>query len=520
MILKKVLYLICAASIVSAQGYVQSTDNFESSNEFDKSPNSHEFRSAPLGVYKTTLPINNYVDENSYIVGNGDVFFISPVQIPSIKYTATVDSKGDLYIPDLGYLELGRIPLILAKQKISEYLKSKIRKETNFYISLSQVKTASVSIRGLISEPGAHNFQGTIRLFDAIKKANGDNIPALDQADLRAVKCTNNGEVKTFDLLAYLYRNDFTQNPYVFPGDDIYIKTSSQRVYITGAIRFPASGFYPIKEGETLESFLSLFSIDSSADLESIVVQRTLEGTTTNQNLSSSDFPLHNLDAIIIPLKKNFPDIQTISVSGEISSPGSYLIKKNITTAKMIIEQAGGITSDGNLSQAVILRTSKMFSERFYQGAPNLRGIRPELGVGVTMAASTADHIVVKLAERGLDILLEPGDQIIIPKTDKFVYISGNVKQPGAYEFSPGKDKFYYISQAGGLSKNANKSNIQVYLKFGETTQAVQTKEVEAGSIIIVPASQEYKFFSTVFLPLISALATTIGVGLAIYNSR
>jgi hypothetical protein len=43
---------------------------------------------------------------------------------------------------------------------------------------------------------------------------------------------------------------------------------------------------------------------------------------------------------------------------------------------------------------------------------------------------------------------------------------------------------------------------------------------VEPGSVIIVPASVQNKFLTQVLLPIISTLATTIGVGLAIYNSR
>jgi hypothetical protein len=60
------------------------------------------------------------------------------------------------------------------------------------------------------------------------------------------------------------------------------------------------------------------------------------------------------------------------------------------------------------------------------------------------------------------DVEVRPGDAIYIPKRPNFVMVAGQVYNPTAITFSPGKHAGWYLKQAGGPSSLANKKDIFV----------------------------------------------------------
>ncbi len=472
----------------------------------------------------TILPDDNSIDENEYLIGAGDVFFITAVESPSIRYTAAVDQNGRAYVPNVGLINIGKISYAEAKKAISKHISARLKNPSEIYVALVQTKKATVSFTGQISAPGSYELPGSTRLLDAIKTANGNGLPHPSEADLRRVQCVGSGDSVTayYDLLAYLYKGDVTQNPYVYPGDRIRISPTTDKVFISGAAMSPPSGHYPLKTGETLGEFLSMFTLDNTADLDAIIVYRSSDDSRKTVPASTkADYVLNDLDAITVPVKRNYSGVYTASVMGEIASPGHYPIVENTTTARQLIDMAGGVKASGFMDQAAIVRPIRALPDRFSNGASQMSVVRPERGSAVAVASTSRDYAVIRLVLYNADnVILEPQDQIIIPKKDSFVYISGSVRSPGAYLFLPGKDSRYYVTQAGGFSRNADRSNVQVYLKYGDAVQGIEPRCVEPGSVIVVPSSVQNKFLTQVLLPIISTLATTIGVGLAIYNSR
>jgi protein involved in polysaccharide export with SLBB domain len=468
----------------------------------------------------TILPSDNSIDENEYIIGSGDVFFITVIESPSIRYTAAVDQSGRAFIQNLGMVNIGKTSYSEAKKTISDYIASKIRSPSEVYITLIQTKNATVSFTGKIYSPGSYEFSGTTRLLDVVLAVNDGELPKPAEANMRQVQRTNGDSTTAYDLLAYLYSNDKSQNPYIYPGDHIRINPTTQSVFISGAVKMPETpSSYPLKEGETLREFLTMFTLDNTADTDNIIIYKSLDNS--KQSFSASDsHVLSNLDAITVPIRKNQPGIHTVSISGEIASPGHYPIVENVTTARQLIDMAGGPKETGNTDQVAIIRPTKNLPDRLNIGISAMGAVRPERSASISMASASLDYTIIRLVLYNAEkIILEPEDRIIIPKKDKFVYLGGSVKNPGAYPFHPEKDAKYYIVQAGGFSNNADKSNIQVYLKYGDLVQEIEARCVEPGSVIVVPASTQYRFMSQVVLPLITAVATTLSLGLAIITT-
>ncbi len=108
--------------------------------------------------------------------------------------------------------------------------------------------------------------------------------------------------------------------------------------------------------------------------------------------------------------------------------------------------------------------------------------------------------------------------RLLFLRKDIFVYVSGNVKRPGACKFEAGMSWSYYIHQCGGLTGKADKGNIFGMRYYGSISQMTDLSEISEGDIIVVPDSQEAKFLSTILLPVISTVATIVSLLLAAYT--
>jgi polysaccharide export outer membrane protein len=464
------------------------------------------------------------VDENTYYIGPGDNFMVSFISRPSIYYKGTIDQNGNLYLVGLGLIKLGKITLKDAMQKITEYIGTMQKSKNDIYVAITRIKNASVYINGGVHSPGLHEIPANMRLLDCLKYSNNDQLPSLNEYDYRNIQCSLKDTVKKYDLLRYILKGDLSQNPYVYPGDIISITKASKKVHLYGSVNSIVTGEIPIKSGETIGEFLSLFTFDESADTSKVfLLTKTENGERKHLEIGLKEkfeYILKDRDAITIPQKKNYPENLNALVIGEVASPGNYPILKEKMTAKDLIECAGGISEFGNLDRGVIIRKEKSFLNGSNTSSNNdvskIYAIRPEMSSAMSTTSFANDFAVIKLKDN-IDIKVENADQIYIPKKEKYVYVSGGVKKPGGYEYSSGKNKLYYIHLAGGLNRNADKTNIYAVTRYADVMQTTDGREIQEGDVIVVPISQQNKQLSTVILPILQTVATIAGVVLAIY---
>ena len=88
------------------------------------------------------------------------------------------------------------------------------------------------------------------------------------------------------------------------------------------------------------------------------------------------------------------------------------------------------------------------------------------------------------------NVALRPNDTVFIPQAPK-VFVSGEVRNPGAYPFNPGTTVRQAISLAGGFSEDGSSGRIRVVRQVeGKTTQLkIKLDEpVLPGDTIVVKA--------------------------------
>ena len=86
------------------------------------------------------------------------------------------------------------------------------------------------------------------------------------------------------------------------------------------------------------------------------------------------------------------------------------------------------------------------------------------------------------------DIQLMDGDTIEVPEIPTTVSVRGAVLNQRGVLYREREGVEYYLAQAGGLAPDAEKKNIVVLRRNGETLPINKVKSLRPGDLILVPA--------------------------------
>ena len=162
-----------------------------------------------------------------------------------------------------------------------------------------------------------------------------------------------------------------------------------------------------------------------------------------------------------------------VTALGEFTKPGIVELRGNATLME-VISNAGGITtnaSDNLMIQRKVLKPGN--------------GQKEDVTITVELD---------KLLEKGnpaANVMVMDGDSIYVPRA-AFVYVSGEVKIPGAYKITRGLTVLRSITVAGGFTQRAWKGKTKIIRKTdnGETTISARMEDyVLPDDVIMVPES-------------------------------
>ena len=118
-----------------------------------------------------------------------------------------------------------------------------------------------------------------------------------------------------------------------------------------------------------------------------------------------------------------------------------------------------------------------------------------------------------RLAGTQYDIVLEDGDQLLVPKRPDFVMVMGQVNNQTAFQYERGKRASYYINLAGGTTRFSDAGNMYV-VKADGSVQRSRGARIEPGDVIIIPEKLE-RFTGMQFMLDLSQVLYQIGLAAA-----
>jgi polysaccharide export outer membrane protein len=171
---------------------------------------------------------------------------------------------------------------------------------------------------------------------------------------------------------------------------------------------------------------------------------------------------------------------KTIFVVGEIMRPGTYPLSGSRTLVEALAK-AGPTTANAG-AEVVIVRP---------QGEVQGPVLPNQVGEGAASAMAEVIRVNMRDIQAGdltKNVLLRPNDTVFIPQAPK-VFVSGEVRNPGAYPFSPGTTVRQAISLAGGLTEDGSSGRIRVVRTVDGKSREIKIKledSVQPGDTIVV----------------------------------
>ncbi len=273
----------------------------------------------------------------------------------------------------------------------------------------------TVSIAGMVNQPGRFPFRGGMTLRDLVLMARGLRDGAwLDSAEIARLPADRTG-----GTLAIQRR---------VPLDSTYIFE-------------PGSSSYPRLPG------------------------------LPAQPSGAPEVSLEPYDQITIFRQPQFELQRTAEIFGEVLFPGMYALTRKDERVSDLVRRAGGLLS-----------TAYVGGARFFRSLDSAGQVNVDL------------EKVLQNPANGHDIMLQPGDSLFIPEYNPTVRVIGAVNTPTSVLFSKGAGLDYYIANAGGFARLADKGKASVRYANGSAKTKSKflffrsSPKPGPGSTVLVPA--------------------------------
>ena len=420
-----------------------------------------------------------------------------------------------------------------------------------------------VTINGAVFRPGQFELQKGLTLSQLINKAAGLKEDAfMGIGTITRLKPDNSTEIISFDLGAVinktaaditLQREDVVNISSIFDLRDKYIVSIKGDVRRSGDFAYAdsmsveyliiqAGGFVTGASPKRIEVARRVNDSDPKsknskvADVFSIDVDAQLKG-------GEGAFKLKPFDIVSVYSLPGYENQRTIKVEGEVLYPGFYTIQKKNEKVSDIIARAGGLTASADVEGGTLKRdniailgidkyktdTTGIAQERVdrlkrlkvaYKDSTTNENLEFRNDyVGIDLKA------ILEKPGTSIDLLLEDGDVIRIPKQQQIVRVNGEVLYPSAIVYSKDKTFDGYVNNAGGYSPEALKRGAYVVYPNG-TVKGTRKflffnshPSVKAGSEIYVPKKPVRRGLTPAeLIGITSGLASIVAVILGIIS--
>jgi len=215
------------------------------------------------------------------------------------------------------------------------------------------------------------------------------------------------------------------------------------------------------------------------------------------KGVESEDIELESGDWLVVRSRPGYQQQATVRIIGEVEFPGFYVIDDGATTLLDVLDQSGGVTSLASLPKARITRQLEDDEqldpefERILTIPPaawnedekqyfNMRSRTKRGQMVVDFVALFEDDPAAQVN----NILVRPGDVIVIPSSLRTVLVSGRAAFPGAVPYEPSFSVQDYIQRAGGFGWRASKGVRVIKARTGEVLEAADVQRIDPGDNI------------------------------------
>jgi protein involved in polysaccharide export with SLBB domain len=343
-------------------------------------------------------------------------------------------------------------------------------------------RKVSVSVTGAVLRPGIYSVPVGNGVAQAVGLSGGPTTgAALTRASIRRA----NGKTVPVNLYKAFIENDSASNLTLTEGDVIIVPEQKDRVSVLGAVTRP--GFFPMEDGRQLKVSDAIALAGGSK--ENAALTRAVLRRSGNVELPINLYNLlvngaQNENIVLRPDDTiSIPEARGITVIGEVTQPGTYYLEEGKQPrVSDALASAGGLKIKPEQSKISVTRN------------------------GADGKLTSVSINAVRLLEQSNlteNQIIQDGDIVSVTAVKRStIFVSGEVRTPGAYELAEGDGIAELVARAGGPTPDAALSQVSVSRRNGtvttfNTATAIRVGggrvggALEDGDVVVIPRSTQ-----------------------------
>jgi protein involved in polysaccharide export with SLBB domain len=453
------IYVVGVASVAPAQ----SVSTRRPRDPFKGTASRTAFADTTAGLQERYIPrgLDAPVDPKTYVIGPGDQFILF-FKTTGQEVPLHVLPEGSVVVPNAGMVRAAGLTIEAFRAELSRSLSSFYR-SSEFFCELMVPRTFVVYVLGEVNSPGPVEMVPPFRIDAALAGAGG----VTDRGSERAIQIREEGvPTLAIDQVKFRRLGDTSMNPMLHEGQSIFVPSRGSSCDVVGEVW--RAGPYEILPQETVMDLILLAGgFTTNAELDEIVIEQLSSDEKVSivklGEARARETLITDRDVIVVPDKRSFPGIEFVRVQGGGGRDGRIYLQEG-ETLQSFLPRFIRLRNDYDLANARIERKHSDSNVEF---------------IPIDLSA-------VLEGDSTVDVALQSGDVINIPKLDDVVFVSGEVTAPGEIDFQRGLPAGRYIAMAGGPSQAGSIDKLEIYDSFGNSRDGDRNSVVYRGETILV----------------------------------
>jgi polysaccharide export outer membrane protein len=414
------------------------------------------------------------MDMGEYVLSPGDVLKVTVYQEPDLSGSYMIGPTGTISLPFAEQVQASGLTLQVVRDAIVDQLRLYIKRPV-VQVQIDPVNSVRhVYVGGRVQNPGQVVVPFAATVAEAVISAG-----VTPEADLSAVRLNRAGEdTRTVDLSGLQGEGPIDRTQTVREGDVVYVPRHLAEFSVIGMVAQPGSFMIAPDQAADLTVLRALNQAGgytTGADLATALLIRG-DGSSETINLRALLFDgdmtqnksIGDQDVLVVR------EAGTITVAGEVTSPGVFQVAQPITVLEAIA-RAAGFTSNADLKRGSIL------------GEDGSRTVDLE---GLWWRGEVENNVPIS-----------PGETLLVPERDpEEVLVVGAVETAGTVDLRASRDRSVLrLVQAATPTDAADLDRVMVHRLGEEAPLTADVRAVmeegnmeeniplQAGDIVFVP---------------------------------
>lgn len=416
---------------------------------------------------------------DNYLIAPGDKLNIWIWGAVNFSNVVTVDNQGNIFIPDVGPINVKNVAASKVNNLVTSHISEVFTNNVNVYVNLLTATPVSVYVTGPVIRPGQYAGQSSDSVLYFLKRAGGID---SDRGSYRHIKVLRqNRVIQQIDLYEFMQQGKMPKLS-LKDQDVILVEPQGPMINVAGKVRNPFR--FELKNSTALGSELIDYALPLAKVSHVGVIGDRASGPFSvympykdfdRIQLSDGDKVLFNDDM--------HAQVYDVQVMGSYRGPSYFTVRKETRLHDLL----NHIPIDPNMAdygsiyimrKSVAARQKEMLEDSLNRlersvftapassdGEASIRTKEAELVMRFVEKARKIQPLgKVVVSDKGViaNILLEQGDQIVIPNKTDLIQVGGEVMMPQAVVYNKSATLEDYVAWAGGFTDRANDQRIAV----------------------------------------------------------